>query len=392
MGKYNDILNIMHQQVVEPIDKEKVPLAKALNRILREEIVADIEMPPFNKAAMDGYACRQSDLGNVMQVVEHIPAGFVPTKTIGPNQCARIMTGSIVPAGADMVFMLEDTEQVDADHVRCTNPKSKKNICYRGEDYHSGDILLSAGVRIRPVHVGIMASAGYDGVWVSRMPKIAVLASGSELVEPNQKPEGAQIRNSNSPMLMALLEGMSIPANYGGIIPDDPDEIRKKTGNTIAQNDIVLLTGGASKGDFDFTADVLKYFGFEILATTTGLQPGNPMVFAKKEQRFCFGLSGNPVSSLIQFELFVRPFLCRILGCVELPEWHEATLASEIRRAKAGRLGIVPVKYNTDSSVTPLPFHGSAHLNALAGAQALLQIPETVTLLNKGDKVYVRPL
>ncbi|HOK99722.1 MAG: gephyrin-like molybdotransferase Glp [Bacteroidales bacterium] len=391
MSKYEDILSMM-QQVIAPVEREKVSLDRALNRVLREDIVADIDMPPFDKAAMDGYACRTCDLGNIMEVVERIPAGFVPTSTIGPNQCARIMTGAIVPQGADMVFMLEDTEEIDAKHVRCKNPNSKKNICYRGEDYRKGDILVPSGIKIRPMHIGILASAGYAEVWVSKRPSVAIMATGSELVEPYQLPTGAQIRNSNSPMLQALLAELSISANYEGIISDEMDIIRSKTEKALIQNDVLLLTGGASKGDFDYTVDVLQYFGFDMLCTTTGLQPGNPMIFAKKEKKFCFGLSGNPVSSFVQFELFVRPFFFWLCGCSELPQWQKAILKNDFSRKKAGRLGIVPVKFNADYSVETLDFHGSAHLNALVNAQALMQIPESVTSIKTGEQVYVRPL
>jgi len=391
MSKYDDALHVI-EQTIEPVEKEKISIAQALNRVLREDIVADMDMPPFDKAAMDGYACRASDLGSVMRVVEHIPAGHEPLQTIGDHQCARIMTGAKIPLGADMVFMLEDTEQIDSDHVRCINPASKKNICYRGEDFRQGDILLYSGIRIQPAHIGIMASVGRTEAWVSQLPRITILATGSELVEPDRKPVGVQIRNSNSYMLIAMLEDMFLPASYAGIIPDDLNQIRKKAETAIAQADILILTGGASKGDFDFTTDVLQYFGYEILVTTTGVQPGNPMIYAKKGGKYCFGLSGNPVSSFVQFELFVKPFLYRMLQYQQIPSWYKATLASDVSRKKAGRTGIIPVKFNDDFSVTALPFHGSAHLNALADAQALMQIPEQITVLKKGEYVYVRPL
>lgn len=373
-------------------ETETAELLGSLNKVLWEDVIADMNMPPFNKSAMDGYACRKEDLGNAMEVLEIIPAGKPPLKTIGKNQCSKIMTGAMVPPGANCVFMVEDAQPVDDKFIRCNNPKTKENICFQGEDYQAGDILIKKGAVISPAHVGIMAGAGYTKITVSKAPKISIIATGTELVEPGQKPLPGQIRNSNSYQLMAQLRAMGIPCNYNGIIPDHLDEIASRFEKSLADNDIVLITGGASVGDFDFVPALLKNQGFDILVEKTGIQPGNPMTFSKKGKKYCFGLSGNPVSSFVQFELFVKPFIYKFMGCQYQAARIKGALTWDFHRAKAMRFGIIPVKLSVDNRVGPIDFHGSAHINALADANALMEVPEGVSRIMNGETVNVQLL
>lgn len=373
-------------------ETETVKLLDSLNKVLREDIIADINMPPFNKSAMDGYACRKKDLGNVMDVIEIIQAGRPPQKTIGKNQCSKIMTGAMVPQGANCVFMVEDAVITEEKSVKCSNQKTKENICFQGEDYQTGDILIKKGAVISPAHIGIMAGAGYSEITVSKTPSISIIATGTELVEPDQKPLPGQIRNSNSHQLMAQLQAMGIPCNYTGIIADDLEEIANGFEKSLAANDIVLVTGGASVGDFDFVPTLLKNQGFDLLVEKTGLQPGNPMTFSKKGKKYCFGLSGNPVSSLVQFELFVKPFIYKLMGCQDPSVRIKGELAWDFHRAKAARFGIIPVKLLGENRIEPVNFHGSAHINALAYANALMEVPEGLSRIKKGETVNVQLL
>lgn len=369
---------------------EKVRLSESLNHILQEDIIADMNMPPFDKSAMDGFACRKEDLGSELMVLETIQAGKLPSKTIGKNQCSKIMTGAAVPDGANCVFMTEDAEPVPENSVKCINPATKTNICFTGEDYKKGDVLINKGVKIGPGHVGTMASAGYHQIAVSNMPTVGIMATGTELVEPSEIAGAGKIRNSNSYQLMAQLKAMEIDGNYLGIFEDDFDKISRNFEAALYNNDLVIITGGASQGDFDFVPAMLQKQGFEVLVQNTGIQPGNPMTFSKKEAKYCFGLSGNPVSSFVQFELFVKPFLYKLLGSLWQPTKVKGKLAKTFSRKKGHRFGIIPVKMDENNRVTEIGFHGSAHINALAFANALMEIPKGVTHLNEGEEVDLR--
>lgn len=371
---------------------EKIKLTTSVNKVLQENIVADMDMPPFNKSAMDGYACRKEDLGNAMEILEVIQAGKLPVKKIGKNQCSKIMTGAAVPSGANCVFMIEDAELLKGGRVKCNNLNTKNNICFQAEDYKTGNILIKKGVRISPAHIGIMSGAGYTEVVAAKMPVVGIIATGTELVEPQKKPRPGQIRNSNAFQLMGQLQLMGIPYHYYGSITDDVEQITTRLIKSLQDNDIVLLTGGASNGDFDFVPSILKKQGFKILVRKTGLKPGNPMTFSIKNKKYCFGLSGNPVSSFVQFEFFVKPFMYAFMGCKHQPIRIKGTLSWDFYRKKSERFGIIPVKLTRNNKIENVNFHGSAHLNALAYANALMEVPEGVLQIKKGEEVYVRSI
>jgi len=367
-------------------------LMEALGHVLQQNVTADMNMPPFDKSAMDGYACRHEDLQNTLEVVEIIPAGRLPSKTIESNQCSKIMTGASIPKGADCVFMIEDTERNNENHVRCTNQHSKTNICNRGEDYKKGDVLLKKGQILRPEHISVMAGAGLHKVKVSQMPRIGLIVTGSELVEYSKIPTDGKIRNTNAIQILALAKKMFLDITYYGIVKDDMDNLLTVFTKALTENDIIIFTGGASVGDFDLIPEILRLKGFQILWDRTGLKPGNPMNFSMKDNQFCFGLSGNPVSSLVQFEYLVKPVLYQLMEGNYLPVGIKSRLMEAYSRKKANRFGIVPVYINFDGMVELLPFNGSAHINALTKANALMEIPEGVKELEKGEMTYVRPL
>jgi len=195
---------------------ERVEIQRALNRILAEDVVSDMDVPPFNKSAMDGFACRRADLANELTVIETIPAGTPPQKAVGPNQCAKIMTGAVVPEGADCVIMVEHTESTGRNRVRFTRSRTETNICPRGEDIKRGDVVLGAGCKIGAQHIAVLASHGCVKPLVSSQPRVGIIATGNELVEPSRKPAFYQIRNSNGFQLAGQVEGAgAIATNYG---------------------------------------------------------------------------------------------------------------------------------------------------------------------------------
>lgn len=371
---------------------EKVNLSDSLKRVLATDVVSDRDMPPFNKSSMDGYACRQADLSNELEVIETIYAGKLPEKKMGENQCYKIMTGAVVPPEADFVFKKEIAEVTESGKVICQKPSSPNNICYRGEDIQKGQIVLNKSTLLTPRHLPALAGAGVNSPNVYSQPKITVFATGTELVEPAEQPKSFQIRNSNSSQMLAQISELGINANYGGIIKDEEEALTEKVSKALDSSDIVFLTGGVSVGEYDFMPSVLENLGFEILVSATAIKPGKPMIFACKGDKYCFALSGNPVSSFVQFELYAKPFLYAMMGRNFEQKILTFPMGNEFNRKKADRINFVPANVNEKMEVIPVEFHGSAHINALSKASYLLEVPKGVKTIQKGEKVNVRPI
>ncbi len=391
MLEYKNALELI-LSAAEALPSEKVELRNSLNRILAADVFHDMDMPPFNKSAMDGFACRRSEIENELEVVETIYAGKSPEKKIGENQCYKIMTGAVVPEQADCVFKKEDAELTAAGKVICTNPSTPCNINQKGEDVKAGDKILDKSTLITTKHLPVLAGAGISNPEVFRQPVVTVFATGTELVEPGEKPLWYQIRNSNASQLLAQLSELNIGANYGGIIQDEKEVLTEKVKSAFDFNDVVILTGGVSVGEFDLIPDVLTDLGFEIMVRASAIKPGKPMTFARKGNKYCFGLSGNPVSSFIQFELYAKPFLYALAGYHFQPEILRLPLGTDYYRSKADRLNFVPATLNANMEIVPVEFHGSAHINALSGATFLFEVPIEVKTIKKGELVNARSI
>jgi molybdopterin molybdotransferase len=371
---------------------QEIELSESMGYMLREDILPESPMPPFNKSAVDGYACRKQDLDRDLRLLEVIPAGKVPGHRIGENQCAKIMTGGVVPEGADCVFMIEDAKIIDDHTVRCSNQHTNLNICYLGEDYQPGDLLVKKGSLLGAGHLAVIAGAGQQRIRVTKMPSVGVIVTGSELVAYEGVPEKGKIRDTNSIQLISLLKQMHLRPVFYGIIQDNYEALSATFQQALTENEIVIFTGGATVGDFDLVPKIIENEGFEALWTRTGLKPGNPMICAVKDQGYVFGLSGNPVSSFVQFNYLVKPVICRLLGADYKPMRIKAKMKSTYTRKNASRLGIIPVRINREGEVEEIPFNGSAHINAIPQADALLEIPAGITTIEEGEMMYVRPI
>jgi molybdopterin molybdotransferase len=369
---------------------ERVALASAANRILAEDVKSDIDMPPFNKSAMDGFACRRADLANELAIIETIPAGVPPENVIGQNQCARIMTGAVVPQGADCVIMVEFTENPGENTVRFTGKETTDNICPKAEDIKTGDVVLRKGILIKPQHIATLAAVGCANPCVAVRPKVGTISTGSELVEPSQTPSLSQIRNSNSFHLAAQAETAGAVTKNYGITKDTRKAIDTAVKMAIAENDVVLVSGGVSVGDFDFVPDILKQNGIELMFEKIAIKPGKPTVFGVSESVFCFGMPGNPVSGFVMCELLVKPFLYKLMGYNFTPFEIKIPLGESISRKKARSPSWIPVVITDEETARPVEYHGSAHFNALCGADGLLCIPKDMTELKEGTIVKVR--
>ena len=371
---------------------ETISYTDSPGRILASDIISDVDMPPFNKASVDGFACRKSELDNDLEVIETIPAGKWPEKTIGYLQCSRIMTGAAVPSGADCVVMVEDSILLPTGKIRYEGTLIKENIALKGEDVRKGDIVIKAGKMVRPQEVAVMASVGHTSVVVAKRPRVAVISSGSELVEPDMIPGISQIRNSNASQLMAQVARAGGLGKYYGIARDDEEETFLLIEKAKSENDIIIITGGVSMGDFDFVPAVLERAGVSIMFTRVAVQPGKPTTFGVNGEKIVFGLPGNPVSSFVQFELLVRPLICRMMGYKWNPLNINLPMKVKFTRKFAGRMALVPVMITEDGFVAPVEFHGSAHISALSDAHGIIIMPSGTTVIEKGEIVSVRQI
>ncbi|MCX6235892.1 MAG: molybdopterin molybdotransferase MoeA [Bacteroidetes bacterium] len=361
-------------------------------RILAEDIISDMAMPPFDKAAVDGYACRKQDLDKDLKVIEILPAGKFPEQHIRQGECSRIMTGAMVPQGADVVIMVEDTVVTNDGHVRFTSAKTNVNICYQAEDLREGDIVLKRGTFIRPQEIAVMASVGCISPLVYQSPGVGIISTGDELVEPGQKPGLSQIRNSNASQIAAQLAGMGVTAHYLGIARDDKDSTFSLISRAFLDDDVVILSGGVSMGEYDYVPEVLNEMAFEIKFKSIAIQPGRPTLFGVRGKKLLFGLPGNPVSSFVIFEILVKPLLYKIMGYDFRPVSLKLPMGTDYSRSKSKRKTILPVRINDEGFVMPVDYHGSAHIHAYAYADGIITMNIGETIIKKGDIVSVRPV
>jgi molybdopterin molybdotransferase len=391
MIRFEEASKIVIDSAVQ-VDAETVALTESLGRILARDVVSDMDMPPFDKSAVDGYACRREDLKEELEIIEVVPAGKMPEKRVSAGKCIKIMTGAPVPEGADVVIMVEDVEETGTDLIRYAKNGVKDNICLTGEDIRKDKLVLTAGTRIEPQHIAVLATVGCANPKVYRKIRVGIVSTGDELVEPSEKPKPSQIRNSNAYQLMAQVQKMSADPVYIGIALDTEESTRAMITKAFRACDVVLLTGGVSMGDFDYVPAVLKELNVSLKFKSIAVQPGRPTVFGVQDQKYIFGLPGNPVSSFVQFELLVKPLLYKMAGHDFRPPTLVLPMAKEHRRKKSVRMSWKPVRITEKGTVEPLEYHGSAHINALTLADGLIALPIGKTFLEKGELVDVRQI
>jgi molybdopterin molybdotransferase len=298
------------------------------------------------------------------------------------------MTGAKIPEGANCVIMIEHTSVQAENRIVFTGKDTKANICIKGEDVRTGEIVLHKGSVINPASIAVAASVGKTTVRICKPPRIGLLATGDELVEMHEKPEGAAIRNSNSYNLMAQISQTPASICYYGIIPDTKEALDKSISKALNENDIVIITGGVSMGDKDFIPELLKAHGLATLYEKLAIQPGKPTVFAYGDNKFCFGLSGNPVSSLLQFELVTRPFIYHFMqNDYNLPI-VKTRLKGMKQRKKTERIQFFPVQFSNGIAEL-IEFHGSAHIAGLSGADGFGFFETGMDKISNGDEIEV---
>ncbi len=301
---------------IQPVETESVPLTNAYKRVLAMDVSSPIDMPPFARSPLDGYAYlagADEHQPLLLNVVSEIPAGTAPERVIAPGEAAKIFTGAPIPPGANCVVRLEDAEQV-GDQVTILKPVlPDSNIIDKGEEIKDGDLLLKKGFLLTPAAIGLLAAVGRDQVTVYRRPRVGLLSSGSELMELGQPLRPAKIYNSNSYALHGMLQEAGCEVTVIPIVTDQIDQTLKVL-EMLANTDLVVATGGASVGDYDIMRHALAQFGCEMLFWKLNLKPGSPISVGQKGKQFFFSLSGNPAAAMVTFELVVRPALRKLAG------------------------------------------------------------------------------
>jgi molybdopterin molybdotransferase len=369
---------------------ETLPLWEGLGRVLAEPVFSKIDHPPFTKSAMDGYAVSSITGARDWALVETIAAGAPPRVTVGPGTCSKIMTGAMLPQGADAVVMVEHTEVRDGRVFMIRGDLTAgDNVSPRGEDAKAGDLVLEPGCLITPQVLGSLAACGWDRVAVYDRPRVHVVTTGDEIVLPGEALKPGQIYNSNGFSLCAQYQAMGCDVQFAGVAADDLASLKQTLGEILAKTDVLIISGGVSMGDFDFVPRAIEELGGKIGFAKVAIKPGKPTLFATHGERLIFGLPGNPVSTFIITEILVKPAMYRFMNLREVPPQAEARLTRTVSRRKADRTAFIPVSWQGDQ-VSPIEYHGSAHLLALPRANGLIRLDIGVTELSEGSRVRVR--
>lgn len=395
------------EETIKPIGVEPVKLENAVGRILHEDVVSDVDSPPHDKSVMDGFAVRSDDINGSdvrLEVVETIVAGSWPQKSITPGQASRIMTGAPLPMGADAVVMIEQTESADSDgnswvtiNIDALDPG--RHVMHRASSMARGKTVFAAGHRIRATDIGLLAEVGADQVSVGRIPMVAVLPTGDELVAASQLPGMGQIRNSNGPMLIAMNQALGLQVQDLGVGRDDPDQLETAIAQGL-ESDLLILSGGVSAGLLDLVPGILQRLGVKQVFHKVTIKPGKPIWFGRLDRAdkptYVFGLPGNPVSSLVGFQIFVRTSINRMMNS---PDPEPQSVAAELvspHEVRGNRPTYWPGRWvqsdEPTRKVDALDWKGSSDLRALGLADVLIKFHVDHSLHPAGEVVQVIPI
>lgn len=373
---------------------EKVQLPDALGRVLRQDIVADMDSPRFDCSSMDGYALRSADSGQPLEVVSEIQAGGESHASISPGQCARIFTGAKIPQGADCVLMQEEARW-DAGKLLAPQIPAGENVRTQGENCRKGDQVLKQGRKLSPGDLAVLASCGVTAPLVSARPRIAHFVTGNELVDPWETPTGAMIRDSNSILISSLIKAHGAEMARYARLSDELDTSKQALAEA-GDFDVLLISGGASVGDYDFARPMLQSAGFEILVQQLNMRPGKPLIFAVRGNQLAFGLPGNPVSHAAIFHRMLAPLLEKMMGLQPTERLMAGALAQDFRFRSNPRETYWPCHAAWREGafrLTPLRFQSSGDITGIAGMNAFLRIPGAhAGVIREGESAEFLPV
>ncbi|BAZ38241.1 molybdopterin biosynthesis protein MoeA [Calothrix sp. NIES-4101] len=389
-----------------PSNREIVDLLSARGRILAVPVTSELDFPHWDNSAMDGYAVRYEDVKNssrenpaVLEVMGEIPAGYQPKLSLQPGQAARIFTGAVMPEGADTVVMQEVTQRQENHVLIQAAPKAQQFVRKRGAYYQAGNKLLPDGIMINAPEIAILAAAQCNQVSVFRKVKVVIFSTGDELVTPHQPLQPGQIVDSNNYALAALVEQLGAEVLMLGIVPDQPEALRKTIATAIENADIILSSGGVSVGDYDYVEEILAALGGEIHIRSIAMKPGKPLTVATFSLRDCrhpiyFGLPGNPAAALVTFWRFVQPTIRKLSGLTNgwQPVWIRAKVSQELR-SDGKRESYIWGKLNLVDGIYEFFLAAgnqvSGNLINLAHTNALAVLPVGQKVVLAGEEVMV---
>jgi molybdopterin molybdotransferase len=391
MIDFQNALNLVLKNT-QQLNTEEIPIEKSVGRILKEDIYCRIEMPPFDKSAMDGYAVIAKDIKRVparLKCTGVIQAGDNRREKIDRGECMKIMTGAPMPENSDSVIMIEHTRQ-DGLYVEMERKIAKgENVCYQGEDLKIGQKVLGKNTEISSSNIALLATVGRRFVKVTGKPKVAVLNTGAEIMQAGRKLVKNKIYNSNGPMLLALLESDGIKADFLGIARDEPAELRKAIKKGL-KADMLLISGGVSMGDYDLVPQILKSVGVKIIFHKVRIKPGKPLLFGKKGNKVIFGIPGNPVSNFSTYIMFIRPAVYKMMGYDSYAARFEQGIIEKEFHQKIGRKHFVLakiVKRDNSYRLIPLKSYGSADVLALSRADGFMVMEPDTAIVKKNSRI-----
>jgi len=379
------------QGLCHPLAAERVPLSHAGGRVLREPVRAEEDQPAFDRSSVDGYAVRVDDPSTSFRIVDEIRAGDWKPRSLQPGEAVHIGTGGALPGNGLQVVMREDVK-VEGETVCALRRDAEKNIRFKGEDARAGQVLVEIGTVLEPGTLGLLASVGCANPLVARLPRVLHVVTGNEIVAPEQRPARGQIRDSNSTLVRAFLEGWRVvPTQYK--VGEDESDIEGALRDPLYRKcDLLLISGGARVGEHDFTRRILERWGWQILVGKTTTRPGKPLIVAQRGRAVAFGLPGNPLAHWVCLNLYVRVALAAFGGLprAEPRSFQSGVLTEGLDAGANVRETFWPARWSLQDGrlvLQPLRWTSSGDLTSLARANAMIRVKEGTTALEKGQQV-----
>jgi molybdopterin molybdotransferase len=375
---------------VTALDTGERPIAEALGRVLAEDVAAERDVPSFANSAMDGFAVRSGPAGRELRIVGESRAGTPSEVPVGDGEAVRISTGAALPEGADAILPVEDAEERGDVVVPAIDVPPGQAVRGPGEDLRAGEVVLRAGSVLGPAELGVAVEAGRASLRVARVPRVAIIATGDELVAPGEPLRHGPLHNSNAITLAALAAGAGAEVVSTGGVRDDATATREAIERALEGADVLLLTGGVSVGPHDHVKPALTALGVQEVFWRVAMRPGKPLWFGRRGAQLVFGLPGNPVSAMVTFLLFARPALRAMQGAPATPPRRRAVLGAPVARQRS-RDEAVRVRID-DGQVLPTGPQGSHQLHSMLGADALAIVPRGEGDMPAGAEVEIEPI
>ena len=381
---------------IKPIElTERITIETAKNRVLSEDVKSPIDVPDVNKSAIDGYAFKSSSLKEIpadLKIVGEVAAGDEKEFSLREGEAAFVMTGGEVPEGADAAVRVEDVE-VDGNFVRIPFPVEKGNLInFRGEEFKRGEVILKRGERLTELKISLLSYIGVYSIKVFSRPRVGILVTGNEIIEPWEKFKRGRAYNSNYYVVREFLEKAGASVSYLGIVGDEREELKRAIGEAIERFDVLITTGGISKGKYDFVREIAPKVGIDVKFTQTNIRPGRPLIFGTKGEKLFFGLPGYPSAATVNLVEFVLPAIRKLSGEERWENTYLKAVADEPLRSREGRNDFVRIRLFSDNGILKVRSSGSQQTSVFKTtvfSDGFAVIPESKGSVKRGEIVDV---